>query len=201
MGGETLYLEKGLLLLISSSRSQGVPTLASPCKLIRDAYGRLRAPRSTAILCTLSKSHCMVLIPWSPSGYTPVQPECPDHAVLFTNQNVTVCQAHRVTRKEPKIHGICYITFSSQVFLPNSFSAICSLGALSPTAKERVYQAYWEYSKCVILGTKQYSFQKFYISTPTLETHAIIQKQIHVIHTAWLTAFGFHKLINMFFIY
>ena len=33
-------------------------------------------------------------------------------AVLFTNQNVTACQAHGVTRNEPKIHGICYITLA-----------------------------------------------------------------------------------------
>ena len=108
-GWRDIYSESGLLL-ISSSWSQGVPKLAPSCKLVRDASGRLRVPCSTAILCTLSKSHCVVLITWSPSGYTPVQPECSDHAVLFTNQNVTACQAHRVTWNKPEIHGICYIT-------------------------------------------------------------------------------------------
>ena len=34
--------------------------------------GRLRIPRSTVILCTLSKSD-RVVITWSPSGYTPVR--------------------------------------------------------------------------------------------------------------------------------
>ena len=110
------YTQRGLLP-ISSFRSQGVPTLAPPCKLVRDASGQLRFPRSTAILCTLSKSHRVVLITWSPSGYTPVEPECPDRAVLFTNQNVTACQAHGVTRSKPNIHGICYITIVSSCLL------------------------------------------------------------------------------------
>ena len=48
------HSERGLLLFISSSGSQGVPTLTLPCKLIGDASGWLRVPRSTAILCTLS---------------------------------------------------------------------------------------------------------------------------------------------------
>ena len=106
-----IYSERGLLT-ISSSRSQQVSMLAPPCKLIRDTSGRLHIPCLTAILCTLSNSHCMVLIMWSPSDYTPVQPECPDRTVLFTNQNVTACQAYGVTRNKPKIHGICYITDS-----------------------------------------------------------------------------------------
>ena len=45
-----IYSERGLLP-ISSSGSQGVPTLAPPCKLIRDASDRLRVPRLTTILC------------------------------------------------------------------------------------------------------------------------------------------------------
>ena len=109
-GWRDIYSERGLLLPIFSSRSQGVQTLAPTCKLVRDASGWLRVPRSTAILCILSKSHRVVLITWSPSGYTPVRPECSDRAVRFTNQNVTACQAHGVTRNEPKFHGVCYIT-------------------------------------------------------------------------------------------
>ena len=46
---------------------------------------QLCVSRLTAILCTLPKSDCVVLITWSPSGYTPVVPDCPDRAVLFTN--------------------------------------------------------------------------------------------------------------------
>ena len=56
----------------------GVPMIASPCKRVRAATDWLRVSRSTAILCTLSKSDCVFLITWSPSGYTPVRSECPD---------------------------------------------------------------------------------------------------------------------------
>ena len=117
-GGIDLYSERGLLLPISSSGSHGVPTLAPPCKLVRDIADRLRVPRSTPILSTLSKSDRVVLITWSPSGYTPVVPECPDRSVLFTNHNLTACQSTGITRNEPKIHGICYITaFFSERFV------------------------------------------------------------------------------------
>ena len=62
-----------------------------------DTSDRLHVPRATAILCTQSKSDRVVLITWSPSGYTPVLLECPDRAVifLFTKQNVTACQSTR----------------------------------------------------------------------------------------------------------
>ena len=72
---------------------------------------RLRVPRSTTILCTLSKFD-RVVITWSPSGYTPVRPECPD-APSFSCLLIKMWQlakAHGVTRNEPKIHVICYIT-------------------------------------------------------------------------------------------
>ena len=94
-GWRDIYTERGLLFPISSSRSQGVPTLAPPCKLVSGISARLRVPRPTVILCTLSKSDCVVLIIGSPSGYTPVRPECSDRAVQFTNQNVTACQRTR----------------------------------------------------------------------------------------------------------
>ena len=75
----------------------GVPTFAPTWQLVRDASGRLHDPRSTVILCTQSKSDRVILITWSPSGYTRYVPDCPDRAVifLFTNQNVTVCQSTR----------------------------------------------------------------------------------------------------------
>ena len=61
----------------------------------------------------LSKSERVVLITWSPSGYTPVRPECPDtpssSCLLIKMWQLT--KAHGVTRNEPKIHGICYLTF------------------------------------------------------------------------------------------
>ena len=73
---------------------------------------RLRVPRSTPILCPLSKYHCVVLIPWPPSGYTPVRPECSDapssSCLLIKMWQLT--KAHGVTWNEPKIHVICYIT-------------------------------------------------------------------------------------------
>ena len=94
-GWRDIYSEKRLLLSIFSSLSKGLPTLAPPCKLVRDASDRLRVLRSIAILCTLSQSDRVVLITWSLSGYTPVVPECPDRAALFTNHSVTACQSTR----------------------------------------------------------------------------------------------------------
>ena len=95
-------------------RARGLPTLASPWKLVRDTSARLRVPRSTAILCTLCKTDRVVLITWSSSGYTPVQPECPgapsSFCLLIKMWQLT--KVHRVTRNEPKIHVVCYITFS-----------------------------------------------------------------------------------------
>ena len=113
-GWRDIYSERKLLP-ISSSRSQGVPTLAPPCKLIRDASGQLHVPRSTAILCTLSKSDCVVLITLSPSSYTPVRSKWPDalSSSCLLIKLWQLAKAHRVTRNEPKIHVICYITFVS----------------------------------------------------------------------------------------
>ena len=60
---------------------------------------------------------CLNLTAWfsshdPPSGYTPVRLECPDapssSCLLIKMWQLT--RAHRVTRNEPKIHGICYIT-------------------------------------------------------------------------------------------
>ena len=80
---------------ISSSVSQGVSTLAPLCELVRDASDRQHVSGSTPFLCTLSKSDCVVLITWSPSDYTPVVPDFPDRAVVFTNHRVTACQSTR----------------------------------------------------------------------------------------------------------
>ena len=70
---------------------------------------RLRVPRSTAILCSLSKSERVVLITWSLSGYTPVVPECSDCVALFTNYNVTACQStlSQEERTENPWHVLC----------------------------------------------------------------------------------------------
>ena len=100
----------------------GVSMLAPPCKLVRDAFDQLCVPRSTVILCTLSKSDCVVLIMWSPSGYIPVRPECPDapssSRLLIKMWQLT--KAHGVTRNEPKIHVIRYVTFLSMPFFKMS---------------------------------------------------------------------------------
>ena len=50
------WAERHILREGISSKSQGVPTLAPPSKLVRDASGRLRVPRSTAVLSTLSNN-------------------------------------------------------------------------------------------------------------------------------------------------
>ena len=104
----------GLLLPISSSRSQGVPTFAPPCKLVRDSSDRMRVPRSTTIFCTLSKSDSVVLITWSPSGYISARPECPDvpssSCLLIKMWQLT--KTHGVTENEPKVHIIRYITIA-----------------------------------------------------------------------------------------
>ena len=74
--------------------------------------GRLRVPRSTTVHCTLSKPDRVVLITWSPSGYTPARPECPN-APSFSCLLIKMWQltkAYRVSRNEPKIYFICYIT-------------------------------------------------------------------------------------------
>ena len=64
-------------------------------------------------LCTMSKSACLVLITWSPSGYTPVGPDCHD-TLSFPCLLITtwpLVKAYGVNRNKPKIHVICYITF------------------------------------------------------------------------------------------
>ena len=116
-GWRDIYTERGLLLPISSSRSQGMPTLAPPRKLVRDASDRLHVPRSTAVLSTLSEYDRVVLITRSPSSYSPVRPECPD-APSSSRLPIKIWQltkAHGVTRNEPKIHVICYITIVSRM--------------------------------------------------------------------------------------
>ena len=86
--------------------ARGWQRLDPPCKLVRDASDQLRVP------CSTPKSDRVVLITWSPSGYTPVRPECPDapssSCLLIKMWQLT--KAHGVTWNEPKIHVICYIT-------------------------------------------------------------------------------------------
>ena len=78
------WVERHILRERTSSHiSFQEPEGANACKLVRDASDWLRIPRSTAILCILSKSDRIVLITWSPSSYTSAIPECPDHAAVY----------------------------------------------------------------------------------------------------------------------
>ena len=79
-------------LLLGARGCQHLHSLASSSETTSNASNRLCVPHSTDSL-PLSKSDCVDLIVWSPSGYTPVVPECPDYVVLFTNHNVTACQS------------------------------------------------------------------------------------------------------------
>ena len=128
-GWRDIYSEIGFLLPISSSRSQWVPTLAPPCKLVRYASDRLCVSLSTAILCTLSKSDHVVLISWSFSDYTPVLSECPDAPssswLLIKMWQLTKAQG--VTRNEQKIHVIyIYIYIYIYMKFTNSRNRIFS---------------------------------------------------------------------------
>ena len=99
---------------IPSSGSQGVPTLAPPAPYRQRRPNPLIGCVSLArlpILCTLSKSD-RVVITWSPSGYTTVRLDFSDPlsslCLLITTWQLA--KANGVTRNEPKIHVICYIT-------------------------------------------------------------------------------------------
>ena len=73
-----------------------VPGGANACTPLQARQRRLLSAACPTLDCDslpLSKSDRVVLISWSPSGYTPVVPEYPDRAVLFTNHNVTACQS------------------------------------------------------------------------------------------------------------
>ena len=142
-GWRDIYSERGLLP-ISSSRSQGVPTLTPPYKLVRDASDRLLVPHSAAILSTPSKSDKVVLITWSLSGYTPVVPNCPDRAVLFITHNVTACQSilDHLERTENPWH-----------MLYNTFISPC----VGPEQKTSNLLLDWNYRKYVTVF-KFYSF-------------------------------------------
>ena len=110
-GWSDIYSERGLLL-ISSSRGQGVSSLATPCMLVRDTSDRLHVPCSTAILCTLFN-----LTTWfSSGGLLPVTYLLyPTALIVLSSSRLRIkmwqlAKAHGVTRNEPKIHVIFYIT-------------------------------------------------------------------------------------------
>ena len=107
----------------------GVANACTPLQAHQRQPDRLHISRSTAFLCTQSKSDLVVLITWSPSGYTPVwtRPTC----LLITRWQLV--KAHGVTRNKLKIHVIYYITqqgkFLSgvQLLWIQSFSSFRSL--------------------------------------------------------------------------
>ena len=111
--GEETYTQREDFFFPYLLPEPGAPTLALPCKLVRDASDRPRVPRSSAILGILFKSDRMVFITWSPSRYTHVVPDCPDvpSSSCLLIKMWQLAKAHGVTGNEPKIHVICYITF------------------------------------------------------------------------------------------
>ena len=112
MGGEIYTHRENFFFPYLLPGAKGMSTLALPCKLVRDTSNRLRVPCSTLDSLPLSKSDRVVLITWSPSGYTPVVPDCPDvqsYPCLLISAWQRV-KGHGVTRNEPKIHVIYYIT-------------------------------------------------------------------------------------------
>ena len=91
---------------------------AKGCQRLHPLQARQRRLRSAACptldsdSLPLSDSDRVVLITWSPSGYTPFVPDCPDglsYPCLLIRAWQLV-KAHGVTRNQPKIHVICHIT-------------------------------------------------------------------------------------------
>ena len=112
--GET-YTQRGDFFLSHIFfRGQEVPTLAHlASRIVRDNLTLWSAacPSFDSRFSTLSKSDRVVIM-WSPSGYTPVGPDCPDalspSSLLITTWQLV--KEHGVTRNKPKIQVICYIT-------------------------------------------------------------------------------------------
>ena len=86
------------------------------------------------ILCTLSKSDLIVIM-WSPSGCTTVGPDCPDvlssPCLLITTWQLV--KSPGVTRNEPKIHVMCYITQFWSCHLVTIRSTIWDAREIIPT--------------------------------------------------------------------
>ena len=122
-GWRDIYSERGLLLSISFSRSQGVPTLAPPLQARQRRLSSAACPTLDCDSLPLSKSDRVVLITWSPSSYTPVRPECPvaPSSPCLPIKMWQLTKAHGVTRNAPKIHVICYITCYSPRRMGNVF--------------------------------------------------------------------------------
>ena len=101
---EIIYSERGFLLPITSSRSQGVPTLESSSE--------------TPLLCSMSlvrlrfSAFWLNLTAWfSSRGFLPVTHLFDLSALIvlscLLNTTWQLVKAHGVTRNKPKIHGLC----------------------------------------------------------------------------------------------
>ena len=117
--GET-YTQRGDFFLshIFFQESMGANACSpTESRIIRDdlTLCSVACPWFDSRFSALSKSdHSMVLNMWSPSGYKPVRPDCPDTlsspCLLITTWQLV--KAHGVTRNKLKIHVICYITLA-----------------------------------------------------------------------------------------
>ena len=109
----SVYSERGLLLapylLLGAKGCQHLHPLA-PYHLRGLTLWSAACPSLNSDSLYSKSDH--VVITWSPSGYTPVWPDCPEtlsspYLLITTWQLV---KAHGVTWNELKIHFICYIT-------------------------------------------------------------------------------------------
>ena len=125
-GWRDIYSGRGWLLPISSSRSQGVPTLAPPCKS-RHLWSAVCPWLDCDSLH--SKSDCMVSfrlhtcctrVPWS---------RC---CLLIKMWLLAI--AHGVTWNKLKIHVICYITLS----LLRNYNDQCECGLLAMIIESQI---------------------------------------------------------------
>ena len=123
-----IYSDRGLLLVPYLLPEPGDVNVWTPLEAessqtpLTGCVSLARLP----IFWTLSKSDCVVIM-WSPSGYTPVRLDCPDALSSFCLLIITwqLVKGTGVTRNEPKIHVICYITVSmrypSLTFVPGPY--------------------------------------------------------------------------------
>ena len=110
-GWRDIYSERGLLLPKSSSGSQGVATLAPPCFLEAPLLGCVSPFRLRF------SALCLNLTAWfSSRGLLPVTYLLyPTALIVLWSSCLLIkmwqlAKTYGVTRNEPKIHVICYIT-------------------------------------------------------------------------------------------
>ena len=134
-GWREIYSERGALPIFSS-RSQGVPTLAPPCKFLRDnligcvSLTRLQFSALCLNLTVWFSSHGLLLV---------IHLLYPSALIMLPCLLITTWQlvkAHGVNRNEPKIHVICYITISMHIF-PISNGHIYCLPTVDPVKFKR----------------------------------------------------------------